>query len=322
MTSVQIARDQWMGIKMLICTSVVCICGLFLCISRVYATEYSYKINVTPLLQRFIAKPTFESIEAEFTVSNVGDPVYIEMKTSDNKAIRTSINQIAPTPLNDGYLKELSYLILPNETRRFRINMQKIGNEIQLKDYIIDLPIQVKAPHLMTNNKLPITIEPSIHAIFVLSISPDGKIPSNPKIALFRNASGYLILDSDEPNIVLTIQNRSEYMLPITGMLSITDPTGERERIPIIKTFIPANGQKNMLTDNGSIRDIAYTIDSHKLKGGRYYVSTELRIPGAENQSVFGNTTFYVIPRIYIVAFTALLLAMLSVILYIGSRNV
>jgi len=301
---------------------VLCSFGLVyeMTVHTVLAVDYQYGFSLDPPVNHFIVKPDFKNIGAEFTISNTQDPVYLQLQFNDQPEFNITIYDMDPEEIQAISPKNNTFLLLPKSSKRFRVEISNISSELKLKDYIIDIEASVKLVQMPKNIKKPLVIEPKLHKYIVVGVTKDGNMSLDPKIALFQNVNGLITLLNGPQNLVVTVQNRGNYMLSLGGTLIIKGPNNYIQQNTIPPTYIFANSQKN-LSVSGQDNPSLIALPLEKLSTGQYTASIDLTIPGSNTPHLYGQTSFWLISPFYVIASVIFCLIIISIIFILGIRR-
>jgi hypothetical protein len=289
-------------------------------VHTVLAVDYRYGFSLDPPVNHFIVKPDFKNIGAEFTISNTQDPVYLQLKYNNLPEFNVTIYDMDPEEIQAINPKNNTFLLLPKSSKRFRVEISNISSELKLKDYIIDIEASVKLVQIPKNIRKPLVIEPKIHKYIVVGVTKDGNMSLDPKIAIFQNVNGPIALLDGPQNLVVTVQNRGNYMLSLGGTLIIKGPNNFILQNTIPSTYIFANSQKN-LSVNGQDTPSLIALPLEKLSTGQYTASIDLTIPGSNTPHLYGQTSFWLISPLYVIASVIFCLIIITIIFILGIRR-
>lgn len=286
----------------------------------VYALDYGYKLQVDPLTEHIIAKPSFKTIATSFFIENQGDPVYLSLISTSGNGLNVQTKTDTTRELNIG--GKTTFLLTKNEKAVVNVQISNKLPALQVQDYIVDIAVQWARPEFTSDKTISASLRPSIHKRIIVSASHDGKLSIDPKIAFFRNSRGTLMLDSNDASIILTVQNRGIHTLPLRGTLYITNPSGEIRTYPIIYSHIAPGNQAYMLTNPAQNPEgVLLTIPSNQLRAGKYSIRAELFYPQATQPDLYANSTFWVIPQLLLVVFGLTLAILLSMVIFMFLRH-
>ena len=284
------------------------------------AVDYQYDFSLDPPIHHFIVKPDFKNIGAEFTISNTQDPIYLQLQFVSQPEFNITIYDMDLDEIHAIDPKNNTFLLLPKGSKHFRVEISNIGNELKLKDYVIDIETLVKLVQIPKNVRQPVVIEPKIHKYIVLGVTKDGNMSLDPKIALFQNVNGLITLLNGPQNIVATVQNRGNYMLSLGGTVTIKGPNNFTQQNTIPPTYIFANSQKNLSVDGQEPRSLI-ALPYDKLSTGQYKASIDLSIPGSNTPHLYGQTSFWLISPFYVIASIIFCLIIITIIFILGIRR-
>lgn len=294
--------------------SAICV---LLWVKTTTAASYRYRLSIEKPVQHFIVKPDFTQVQTTVVISNLGDPMYVKISSSYPQDLKMSMAEMGSDPANSE-LKQV-YLLAPQETKRFQVVISRNISSLGLKDYVTDVEIHQVLPQKPKYSQKSIIIEPVIHSYIILSSTTDGNMPVDPKIALFQNTGGPVVLSNKPSDIVLLMQNRSNYMFPIKGKMTLSSPDGKTQDIVIPQTYIFANSQRH-LTQNGSEKTLL-SIQPKDLAMGAYVARSELVIPGKNTPTLYGQTNFYVVNPIVVIFMLSILISVVAYMFYIGIHH-
>ncbi len=301
---------------------VLCLSGLIYvaAVPTALAVDYQYGFSLDPPIHHFIVKPDFKNIGAEFTISNTQDPIYLQLQYVSQPEFNITIYDMDLDEIHAIDPKNNTFLLLPKGSKHFRVEISNFGNELKLKDYVIDIEALVKLVQIPKNVRQPVVIEPKIHKYIVLGVTKDGNMSLDPKIALFQNVNGLITLLNGPQNIVATVQNRGNYMLSLGGTVTIKGPNNFTQQNTIPPTYIFANSQKNLSVDGQEPRSLI-ALPYDKLSTGQYKASIDLSIPGSNTPHLYGQTSFWLISPFYVIASIIFCLIIITIIFILGIRR-
>ncbi len=291
-----------------------------LTVHTVLAIEYPYSFSLDPPVSHFIVKPDFKSIGTNFTISNAKDPVYVQVQIVQQRDFALTLYDMDTESIHALDPQHSTFLLLPNSSKRFRVEISQTSSLIELKDYIIDVGVVFKLIQLPKNTQKPIVIEPKVHKYVVLSVTKDGSMSLDPKIALFQNVNGSVALLDSPQHLVATVQNRGNHMLSTHGTVTIHGPHNFKETYTISPTYILANSQKNLSVEGQNIGSFI-PLPFKKLSTGQYTASIDLIIPGTNTPRLYGHTNFWLISPFYIIASTIFCLIIILILFILGIRH-
>jgi hypothetical protein len=287
----------------------------------VYASIYQYGFSVDPPINRLIVKPSFTNIGTEFTVSNKKDPVYVQILPKADSNFLINIYSIDSDTIQVINPKNNTFLMQSKSSKRFRVEvLPNNSSSLELKDYTIDIGIALKIVQTPKNIQRPLILEPNIHKYVILSVTDDGDMDLDPKIALFQNVNGPVSLLNSPQNVVLTVQNRSNYMLSVEGTLNLVNPKRVEQEYNIPITYIFANSQKNLSIDAQG-DDTLISLPIQGAGSGQYTASVRLKLPGTNTPELYGRTDFILVSPYYVVAIIAFCLIIIITIFFVTVRH-
>lgn len=302
----------------------IAVFSIFFCIlfldNNSYAQEYRYDFAVDPPISHFVVKPDFNNFGTEFSIKNGKDPVYMQLRSTSQDVFNITIYRLDEQEKVPIDLKDNTFLLLPGSSTRFTAEISRSTTELAQKDYSIDLIASFKLIQIPKDIQKSVVLEPRIHKQVVLSVTKDGNMPLDPKIALFQNTNGPVSLSTNAPKIVTTVQNRGNYSFAVSGTLSIVGPSHYKEVITIPMTYVFANGQKN-LSVVGALPDSPIIIPNANLKTGQYTATIDLVIPGTNTPRLYSSTSFWLISPNFVIASIVFCFIMIIIVFYVGLRH-
>lgn len=285
--------------------------------------KYAYHLSVNPQVHRYIVKPTFQEIQTNFTITNQGDPIYLRINSNnDSQLFDISIQDVAkPTNAKTNLYWDKTFLLDSLESRQVRISLSNIARKLENRDYVIDVSLTTSLPQKPSNSLHNITIEPILHKLIILSISPDGNTEIIPKIAIFQNIDNPVIISNKPANIVLTIQNIGNYAFPIGGQINVQGPNNTEKKYVISDTYVFANSQKNLRSTKSGVDGVLLSIKPEDLSTGYYTTTVDLQIPGSQTPHLYGRTSFWVVSPNIIGLMVVLIITVIGVLFYFALRR-
>ena len=285
--------------------------------------NYAYHLSVNPQVHRLIVKPTFQEIQSDFTITNLGDPIYMQINNNnDSQLFDITIQDLAKTANTTTTLNwDKTFLLGSLESKQVRISISNIARKLENRDYMIDISILASLPQKPSNSLNNITIEPMLHKYIILSISPDGNTELLPKIAIFQNKDNPILIANKPANIILTIQNIGNYAFPIGGSITLVGPNSVEKKYAISDTYIFANSQKNLRSTESGDDGVLLSIKPEELATGYYTTTVDLQIPGSETPHLYGRTSFWVISPTIIILIVTMLISVIAVLFYFALRR-
>jgi len=283
----------------------------------VSATTYQYGFSINPPISRFIVKPTFTNVGTEFTISNTQDPVYVQIVPKTQPNFVVSVYHIDNDTIQVINPQNNTFLMQPKTSKRFRVEISNNTlSSLELKDHIIDIGVSFKLIQIPKSIQKPLALVPNLHKYVILSVTEDGDMDLDPKIALFQNVQGPVSLLNNTQNIVLTVQNRSNYMLSVEGTLYLVNPNKVEQEFAIPITYIFANSQKNLSIDGqGGTHIISLPVQG--MGSGQYTATVRLKLPGTNTPELYGRTDFVLVSPFYVVAIVVIcLIIIISIFLF------
>lgn len=285
------------------------------------AVDFSYGFSVEKPVEHFMVKPDFKGITTEFMVTNTRDPVYMQLKVEDSQNFLVTVYEIDSGQTRAISAENSTFLLLPDTSKLFKVEIANINPpQTELRDRVVDISARFKIIQLPKNVKKSVVLEPVIHKYIILSITKDGNMNLDPKIALFQNVNGAVSILNGPQNLIATIQNRGDYMLSTSGIITVSGPYGYEEKFIISPTHIFAGGQKN-LSVQGQNNQPLISLPSSKLSTGRYTASIDLTIPGTNTPHLFGNAVFWLISPTYIIASVLVCIIIILTVFILGVKH-
>jgi hypothetical protein len=150
----------------------------------------------------------------------------------------------------------------------------------------------------------------------VLSHTLDGALDMRPRISLFQNPQGHVVMNNADQAVDLIVQNTGKHMTYVTGIIKVIDPSGQSETVSVPRTAIFAQEVQKVSTNKGRGTAVLWFPQS-RLKIGRYQAFAEFTVPGPDRIKLYSQTTFFVLSETLVAFVIALVLALFGCILYI-----
>ncbi|MEI6326971.1 MAG: hypothetical protein WCO78_02520 [Candidatus Roizmanbacteria bacterium] len=274
---------------------------------RVFAAD-AIDIEASPRLQHFIVKPG-ASASANLKIVNHGDPVYLSFSLEHDPSVTISTAS-APQQVALGEV----VLFEKNMQIDFKLTIKQDSKQSSENDTSIRFITSSKNVFASHGTGIHIDLEPQIYSQIVLSRTIDGSLDMRPRISIFQNPQGRVVMGNTDQAVDLVVQNTGNHMTYVSGTIKVVDPSGQNETISVPRTAIFAQSVQK-IAGNRSLSMLWFP--QNRLKIGQYQVSTELNIPGPEHVKLYAQTTFIVLSERLLVLSVALVLALFGCILYI-----
>jgi hypothetical protein len=270
----------------------------------------SIHVDVSPRLQHYIVKPG-ASASAQLKVINYGDPTYLSFTIEHDP----SISIVATSTPRSVKLGEVA-LFEKNMQLDFHLNITQDENQLFEKDNTITFITSSKNIFATHRTGLNIDLEPQINSQIVLSSSLDGTLDMRPRIRVFQNPQGRVVMNSSDQTVDLLIQNTVKHMTYVSGTIKVIDPSGQTETTSVPRIAVFAQDVRKVTGSRGQ-GAAALWFPQNRLKIGRYQAFAELTIPGPDRIKLYSQTTFFVLSETLVIVVIGLVLVLFGCILYV-----
>lgn len=276
---------------------------------NVFAVD-AVHIDVSPRLQHYIVKPG-ASASAQLKVINHGDPTYLSFAIKHDPSISV-VSTTTPQSVKFGDV----ILFEKNMQLDFKLDIKQDENQLFENDAIVTFITSSKNIFATHRPGINIDLEPQIYSQIVLSHTLDGTLDMRPRISIFQNPQGHVVMNNSDQTVDLIVQNTGKHMTYVTGTIKVIDPSGQLETVSVPRTAIFAQSVQKISSNKGGTT-AALWFPQNRLKIGRYQTFAEFTVPGPDRAKLYSQTTFFVLSETLVVFVIALVLAMFGCILYI-----
>jgi len=290
----------------------------FLCISLpnidVLAQEYDYSAKVYPIVQRYVAKPDFKSIESRVTIQNTGEDALFKVSNQhEEDALKVKLLHLD----DDQKWSVISQPIFI-KSKASKIIMMQIEpiDKLEERDYTVETNILLLPAYTPLSSSKYLQIEPSIKTKIVISATQNGLTSIKAKIAYFTNLNGMFSLSDQPPKIVLLIQNLNKHSLDVEGVVEIKKDN-KLETVNLIPITIEANNQSNLANSPSS----EYIQIGDDLPSGKYELSAKIKTGQSKEPTIFANYTLWVLPHTILYSLVGSLIIVLIISFFYNFLN-
>jgi len=289
--------------------------GIFLLLSFGFFARGAYAvdtvhIDVSPRLQHYIVKPG-ASASAQLKIINLGDPAYLSFGVKHDPSVSV-VTSSSPQSVSLGDV----ILFERNMQLDFKLNIKQDENHLFENDSVVTFITSSKNIFATHRPGINIDLEPQIYSQIVLSHTQDGALDMRPRISIFQNPQGHVVVNSTDQTVDLMVQNTGKHMTYVSGTVKIIDPSGQTETVSVPRTAIFSQDVQKV-SINRVHGNATLWFPQNRLKIGRYQAFAELTVPGPDRIKLYSQTTFFVLSETLVVFIVGLVLVLFGCILYI-----